>query len=481
MAFNDLREFISQVTELGECRVVEGADWNLEIGRIAELGVMESQRPLILFDRIKGYPPGYRIVTNVYDSPRRLALAFGLPLDLKGIDLVRAWRNKSRGGAKPIAPVEVKTGPVKENIHIGNDVDLFEFPVPKWHDLDGGRYIGTGDMVIMRDPDEGWVNLGTYRVQAHDKSTATIHIVHSNHGDLIAKKYWERGLSCPTAVVCGQDPALFMASIDTIPWGMGEYDYAGSFRNRPVEVVRGETVDLPIPATAEIVLEGEYVSPNIETRVEGPFGEWEGYYSGGASPHPVFRVKAITHRNNPILFGAPPLIGPYDMQWGKSIVRSAALWEELDRHVPGVKGVWFSDEARVRIMAVISLRQQYPGHAKQAAMVAAGAYTGAYKLGKFIIIVDDDIDPSNMSEVLWALATRCDPETSIDIIGGRLGMASDSRLEPEKRRSGDLTCSLAIIYACKPYSWIDQFPKAIKSSPEVLKEVKEKWGKLLFG
>lgn len=480
--FSDLREFISSVEELGECRHIDGADWDLEMGNIRELALSKPNPPLILFDEVKGYKPGYRVLTNLFDSPRRLAFAMGLPLDIKDkLGLVRAWRDKCKGGFIGIPPVEVKTGPVKENVHVGNEVDLFEFPVPKWHTHDGGRYIGTAHMVIMRDPDDGWVNFGTYRVQAQDKNTATLHVTAEHHGFVIARKYWERGLSCPVAVVCGEDPMLWSASITDIPRGVSEYDYTGWVRGKPVEVVRGETVDLPIPATAEIVLEGEFTSPEGETRIEGPFGEWEGYYAGGARPHPVIKVKAILHRDNPILMGSPPAVAQYDMQDGVGIIKSARLWDELDRQVQGgVKGVWCPEEGRVRLILVVSVRQQYPGHAKQVGLVTMATYWGGSSMTNFVIVVDDDIDPSNMSEVLWAMATRCDPETAIDIIGGRVGIHSDPRLPPDKRERGDTTVSTAIIYACKPYSWINKFPRSIKPSPEILKKTEDKWGKALL-
>ena len=132
-------------------------------------------------------------------------------------------------------------------------------------------------------------------------------------------------------------------------------------------------------------------------------------------------------------------------------------------------------------MVVVSLKQMYPGHVKQAALIAAGTYKGATHVGRFIIIVDDDIDPTNMTEVLWALGTRCDPKSQIDFLTGRLSMASDPRLDPEKRKAGDLTCSTAIIDACRPWAWRDQFPRTTKTPPEVMEQVRKKWAKVLFG
>ena len=478
--FDDLREFIKKAEELGECRVIEGADWNLEIGHIAELGVSVPDSPLLVFDKIKGYPPGYRIAANPMTSYNRLALCLGLPLNLRGIDQVKAYREKIRE-YKPVPPVYVETGSVKENVIVGEDVDLFKFPAPQWHEFDGGRYIGTGVSIIQKDPDSEWVNLGVYRTQIIDKNSAGFHSIVGHHGDMIAKKYWERGESCPIAVVCGLDPQLWIATVHPARINESEYDYAGWMKGQPVEVVRGETVDLPIPAKAEIVLEGELLPPDVETVMEGPFGEWEGYYSGVRCPHPTVKVKAILHRNDPIILGAPMHVGNYDDIISTTFEHSAHLWDELDKQIPGVKGVYFVPAARRRPMIVVSLKQMYPGHATQAALITAGVYQGAMHVGRWIITVDDDIDPTNITEVLWALGTRCDPQTQINIISDRLTMASDPRLEPEKRDIGDLTTTTALVNACRPYSWIDRFPRSIKSPSEVLEQVRQKWGALIFG
>ena len=229
--FDDLREFIEKAQGLGECKIVEGAHWDVEIGRIAELSLSVPNSPLLIFDKVQGYPQGYRVVTNPFTSTRRVALGLGLPMELKGLDLIRAWRDKV-SSVKPIPPVYVKTGPVKENVLVGNDVDVLKFPTPKWHEFDGGRYIGTGCMVIQKDPDTGWVNLGTYRSQIVDRDTVTFHSVPGRHGAIIAKKYWDRGLSCPIAMVCGQGPQLWISAVSPVPIGINEYDWAGGLRKK---------------------------------------------------------------------------------------------------------------------------------------------------------------------------------------------------------------------------------------------------------
>ena len=475
--FDDLRQFIQQITDWGECRAINGADCDLEIGAITVLKGMEPDPPLLLFDNIRGYPPGYRVASNLFTSAKHTALGLGLPLERRGIGLVRAWRDKIKGGIKLVPPITVKHAPVTENVHTGAAIDLLEFPAPKWHELDGGRYIGTGSMTITRDPDEGWVNLACQRVQVHDKNTATIFMTPGHHADIMRKKYWAKGQGCPVAVSIGQDPMLWAVSTWPIPWGVSEYDYAGGLRDAPVEVIHGISTDLPVPAHAEIVLEGELVPPEIESRVEGPFGEWPGYYSTGLKPEAAFKIKSIMHRNDPIIQGNPPHRLPSLWSLGIHIQRAAVVWDELDRQIPGVKGVWIVEEAGSSSILAISLKQEYPGHAKQAAMIAAGVAIASINM-RFIIVVDDDVDPANLSEVIWAMGTRTDLDTAIDITPGCRSSTTDPTLPPEKRRRGELTHSMGIIIACRPYHWIKDFPPAIQVSPELARKTREKWSEL---
>jgi UbiD family decarboxylase len=474
----DLREFIDRCKAIEEFKLIEGANWETEIGAIAHWQVADPHSPLLLFDKIKDYKQGYRVCCNMFRTIKREALALRLPLEAQsGMDLVRAWREKVKHGINPIPPITVKTGPVMENVHTGEEIDLYEFPVPKWHEHDGGRYIGTGHVVITRDPDEGWVNLGTYRVQVHDKSTATIYMSPGRHAGIIRRKYWAKGVGCPAVIACGGDPAIWAFSCIELPWKAPEYDYAGWLRGKPIEVVEGTITGLPIPATAEIAIEGEIVQPEVDSRIEGPFGEWTGYYGSASRLEPVFKVKAILHRNDPILQSSPPTLPSRTHYLGVFTRRAAELWNDLDKTLPGIEGVYLLDEPLAGKIAVISVKQMYLGHAKQVALASAGHRSLAY-LCKWIIIVDDDIDPSNIREVLWALCTRCEPAEDIDFERGCWGSALDTRLPPEKRERGQLDHSTAIVLACKPYHWIKEFSKDIKLTPAKLEEIESKWGKL---
>jgi len=411
MAFRDLREFVDAATLIGETKTIDGAHWNLEIGCLTEL-MAEQDGPLLLFDNIPGYPKGFRIATNVLATARRFALALGLSPDLPKLQILMAWRDKIRT-LKPFPPIEVSSGPVTENVVKRNNVDLELFPAPKWHEHDGGRYIGTGDMVVTKDPDSGWVNVGTYRACVAGKNRLTLWIIDHKHGKQIARRYWERRRPCPVAIVLGCEPATWMAAPAALKAGSSEYDYAGGLRQSPVDVIRGRVTGLPIPAGAEIAIEGEVPPPTEETRVEGPFGEWPGYYAHGAKAEPVIRVKALYYRSDPILAGAPPLKPPI-VTFGVPI-GAAAIWNYLEKaDVPDIRGVWCyvggSAPGGGAPFIVVSLKQRYQGHAQQAGIAALGCRAGNYH-GRFVVVVDEDIDPSDLGEVIWAISTRCDTST----------------------------------------------------------------------
>ena len=451
----DLREFLRGVDSIGELKTVRNADWDLEIGAITEIFAAEPNPPALLFDEIKNYPKGFRLLTNMFQTQPRTALALGLSPELKGVELVRAVKDLL-GSVSPVPPVSQKDGPIRENIITGKDASVLRFPVPKLHREDGGRYVGTA------------------RVQVLDEQRVALYVSPGKQTRLIAQKYWEKGESCPVAVVCGIDPVLFAVAGLGLPWGASEYDFAGHFQKAPVKVVEGEITGLPIPASAEIVLEGEIPPPEVESEMEGPFGEWTGYYASGTRPSPVIRVKAIYHRNDPILTVLPDF-KTYPLSSYMFLVFCAAgLWNEIEQAgITDIRGVWLA-EWGVRFFAVISVKQRYGGHARQAAHIALGAREGAY-LGRFIVLVDDDIDPSNMDDVLWALSTRCDPQTSIEIAANCWSTPIDPRLTPEKRAAGDFTNSRAILDACRPFAWRDKFPKVHSIDSAYRNEIKQKW------
>ena len=260
MGKQDLRSWIAKMEAAGEVQHVTGADREEEIGGIVDFYQRKTGNKAVLFDDIPGYPKGHRVIANILTSVRRIHHTLGNPIDSSPIELVHYWRRYMKE-ARTIPPKFVNTGALMENVEEGKAIDIFKIPVPKWHELDGGYYIGTGDMVIMQDPDTGWINYGAYRVQAQDKNVASVMCSKGKHGDLIMRKYFERGQPCPIAVVCGMHPILFMIAGLEIPYGKNEYDAAGGLLGEAVEVIKGPRTGLPIPAHAEIAFEG-FIHPN---------------------------------------------------------------------------------------------------------------------------------------------------------------------------------------------------------------------------
>ena len=473
MEYRDLRDWIRKAEELGELKTLKKCDWNLEIGAITELVAHRDDGPAVLFDEIKDYPKGYRVLSNSLSSRKRLALTLDLPEGETKMDFVRAWRERYKK-IKPIPPKFVKKSPLFENVYKDKDVDLLKFPTPKWHDLDGGRYIGTGSIDITRDPDEGWVNWGTYRVMIHDKDSVGFYISPGKHGRIQRDKYISSGKPCKIAMSFGHDPLVFLAGSIEVPYAVPEYEFIGGVRGEPMELIEGEYSGLPIPANAEIVVEGDVVFD--QTKVEGPFGEWTGYYGSAERPEPFVRIKRLYHRNDPIILGSPPGRPPVELGWYRSYLRSALIWDEMEKAgVPDVKGVWLMVSGGSRLVIVVSIKQRYPGHAKQAAVVASQCHAGAY-LGRYVIVVDDDIDPSNTDDVIWAMSSRSDPDTDIDIIRRCWSGPLDPIIQPGKKGFN----SRAIIDACRPFEWMKDFPPVAESSKEVLDATAKKWGKVLF-
>lgn len=469
-ALRDLRAFIELSRDRGELEVVRGADAHLEMGALYELSLRHLYPPILLFEAIKGYAPEYKVVTNV-----RFSRLFVGELGLEAVKRRRAHR---KWEAEPIPPRTVESGPILTNVVRGDAVDVRRFPAPHWHEGDGGPYIGTECLVINKDPDSDWINVGTYRVQVHDKRIMTIFIEPGKHGRMIRQKYWDRGEPCPTVVVVGQAPVLGQVAGNASRVGVSEFATAGGLIGEPIRVVRGELTGLPIPADAELAFEGFVPPLEEDSRIEGPFAEWTGYYASAARPEPVFRVDAVYHRDDPIIVGQPPAKPTFPGRQNH-IEGAAALWDALEAAgVPGITGVWKPLGGGARFVNVIAIKQLYEGHAKMAGLVATGAGPGAF-LGRVTIVVDDDIDITDHAEVMWALATRWDPKAQTDVIEGCWTGNLDPTISPERRAAGDFTNSRIIIYAVRPYRWRDQFPKVNVVDPAYSAQVAQKWAGIL--
>jgi UbiD family decarboxylase len=474
--WRDLREWLERVQAVGELKDVRGATSEEDIGAITEMVDHAADSPAVLFDEIPGFEPGYRVLVNGMGSRKRQAITLGLdPAQASHDRLLDYWRGLLRGFA-PVPPVTVARGAIQENILRDAEIDLTRFPAPIWHPRDGGRYIGTASVNITRDPDTGSINAGSYRNQVFDRNSVGIRVAPPHHGGIIKEKYFQRGEPCPVVVVVGADPLLFMAScVEGLRFGESELGWAGGVRGQPVEVIEGELTGLPIPAHAEIALEG-YILPD-EFRKEGPYGEWMGYYQDGYERDNVVRIHRIYHRNNPIILGSPPCKPPSELTSYRALMRSALIHEQLERAgVPDVQAVWTPEAGGTRLLIAVAIKQRYPGHARQAGHIAAMCHAGAY-LGRYVIVVDEDVDVTDLNDVVWAMCTRADPEQSMDIIKRAWSGPLDPIIKTERKGFN----SRMIVDACRPFEWRNEFPAVAEASVELMDKTRAKWGDLILG
>jgi 4-hydroxy-3-polyprenylbenzoate decarboxylase len=409
MAYQSLREWIEKLEAEGELsRVKAEVDWNLEIGGIMR-EACDRRGPALLFDNIKDYKDTLcrKLFTGSLSTFSKVALMLGLPKETPYVDLIKVWRERSK---KRVKPVTIATGPCKENILKGSDVDLFQFPVPHWSKLDAGRYIGTFHAVVTKDPDTQWENSGVYRQMIHDKNSTSMSVAQGQHIWMHWRKWRRRGQNLPLAVAIGWDPVLPAVSAAPVPAGVDEWEVMGALRGEPVELVRCETVDLRVPASSEIVLEGEVITDPKTFKNCGPFAEYPGYY-GTKSQRPVFKVNCITFRNDPIFQGTltgKPIVEDHRVG---AVSHSALLWDLLDEAMPGVTGV-NNDPSTAYANVIVAVDNSYYGQVQQVAMNIWG-WMGSHQIGKNIIVCDSDIDIYDLNDVFWAIGYRVDPKRDI--------------------------------------------------------------------
>lgn len=439
-AFGDLRGWIEALRQEGELHEIDAeVDWDCELGAIARRAFGQGKGPALLFKNVKGYGPkdnvwSRTIFTGGLSNYSRVAMMLGLPKDASVTDLVLATQHYF---AQRVKPVEVKTGPVKEVIIKGKDIDLYKFPVPRWHGLDGGRYICTYQGTVTMDPDTGQHNIGIYRgMLGQHPDTLPVQLWRAQNWGVHFQKWAERGMKMPVAHVFGWEPVLPYCASAPIPTGVSEYEVMGAIRGAPVELVKCETNDLMVPASAEFVIEG-FIDSDPETfEMEGPFGEYTGYFGGDQCPKHVTKVHCVTMRKDPIFRGT--LEGTLPKQLNEnsvtsSIQRSGIAWNVLkNAGVPGVTDV-FCPPANNGTTLVIQLHQTYRGQAKQAAAAIWGS-NAAHLRFKHVWAVDEDIDIHDYASLDWAFAYRVNAaEDDIVFFPGTFGSLLDPSTRLEDR------------------------------------------------
>jgi len=420
MAYNDLHEFMILLEEHGLLkRVTVEVDPNLEVTEILDR-LMKNNGPAVLFENVKG--SNIPILSNVFGSMQRMCLALGVE-KLDDIadrieKLIKIEAPKGLwGGIKMLSqlkelsaflPKRIKTGPCKDVILGGDEVTLDKFPILTCWPKDGGPFI-TLPLVFTKNPYTGKQNVGMYRLQKFDSRTTGMHWQIHKHG---ARDYQdvEKDEKLEVAVAIGADPAVVYAATAPLPDSVDEMAFAGFLRNKNVELVKCETVDLHVPAAAEIILEGYVIAGELS--IEGAFGDHTGYYSL-EDKYPIFHITCITHRKNPVyhatIVGRPPMEDAY---LGKATERiflpllKMQLPEIVDMNLP-VEGVFHN-------LAIVSIKKRYPAQAKKVMLALWGL--GQMMFTKTIIVVDQDVDVHNLREVLWATTTRIDPARDVTII-----------------------------------------------------------------
>jgi UbiD family decarboxylase len=470
---SDLDAWLEKVDAIGELkRITAPVDPDLEAATITYLAG-GGKSPALLFENIKGHPGHKALYNMVGCNLSRFCLMIGEePVDhpLKAVRLLQ------RKLGRKITPVEVppEQAICNQNILAGDSIDVRCFPAQRMWPLDGGFYLGTGDAVVTKCPETGRINVGTYRMMIKGPREVGVYTSPGKDATLDREKWWKMGKPMPIAAAFGIDPLLFLVAATSLPKTECEYDYYSGINGSPIQLFTSDLTGLPLPARAEIVVEG-FLYPE-ETFAEGPFGEFTGYYGRPSGATPYMRVERLRFRNNPTLTCALMAdTGANEAGLFWAALRSAGIWADLEKMgVPGICGVWSIPEAAGWGITVISIKQMYPGHASQAMSLAAQCTAGAY-FGKYVIVVDDDVDPTNVHQVLWAMATRSRPAQSIDILRETWSTYLDPSLNPPEIRPWG---SKALINACMDYRFIKSFSKRTKLSKATYEQVVARWQEL---
>ena len=471
MSFKDLREFISLLEKEGELkRVTAEIDPNLEITEIA-YRCLRNGGPALLFENPKGST--IPLLANLFGNTKRIALAMG-QRDLEGLRDVgkllaflkepsppKGWRDlwqnlPSYKNVLNMPPAVLKSAPCQEVVIGEEDVDLGFLPIQTCWPGDAAPLV-TWPLVITRGPEKDRQNLGIYRMQKISRNKLIMRWL-SHRGGALDFKEWQQkrpGEGFPVSIAIGADPATVLATVTPVPDTLSEYAFAGLLRNRKTEVVKSLTNDLQVPASAEIVMEG--VIEAEEMADEGPYGDHTGYYNE-VERFPVFTIKRITHRQKPIYHstytGRPP-----DEPAMLGVALNEVFVPLLQKQFPEVVDFFLPPEGCSYRMAIVSMKKQYPGHAKRV-MMGVWSFLRQFMYTKFVVIVDEDINIRKWEDVIWAITTRMDPmrdtvmigNTPIDYLdfaspvaglGSKMGMDATSKIAGETEREWGTTISMS--------------------------------------
>ncbi|MEV5721600.1 UbiD family decarboxylase [Amycolatopsis mediterranei] len=468
-----LREFIDALDGIGDLRRIDReVDWNLEAGAIIRRSY-DLRAPAPLFTNLTGYQDtGFGLLgapgaLSASGHPlARIALALGLPAEASGQEIIEAL--VAARDAEGIPPVVVTRAdaPCKQNVMTGDDIDLLAFPTPLIHGNDGGRYIQTYGINIAKAPDGTWTNWSVNRMMIAGKDTLACLIPPPQHLGIIRAKWTEVGKDMPIALAIGVEPGLPFVGGMPIPEGADESHYLGALFGEGIEVVPAETVDLLVPATAEMVIEGHIRLD--ETVLEGPMNEFPGYNATESSPKALFRVSAITYRDNAlqaVVAAGPPVEEDHTIIGTTS---AAEILYQLRKAGLPAASAWYPYEAAVHWL-VVSVRQDWHSTLGSSSAELVGKIADVVFTGKpgvnapKILVVEDDIDITDLDEVVWAFATRSHPERGEFHFPHRLSDQLAVYLSPEESRT---FMAGKVVYNCLLADLYPEGSRPIKGSFE---------------
>lgn len=471
--YRDLQDFINLLEQKGELkRIPVEVDPELEITEITDR-VVKSGGPALLFEKVKGSE--FPLLINAFGSYERMNLALNVESlddiareieELMDISNYIGLFNKIKSATRlarlaKVFPQKVKHAPCQEVIEEPN---LERLPILKCWPGDGGKFI-TLPLVITRDPETGSQNMGMYRMQVYDEKTTGMHWHIHKDGSEIYQKYKKMGEKMPVAVAIGCDPATIYASTAPLPKEIDEMVFAGFLRKAPVEVVKCKTCDIYVPANAEFVLEG-YVDVD-ELREEGPFGDHTGYYSV-KDFYPVFHLTLITRKKNPVytatVVGKPPM---EDCYLGKATERIFLPF--LKKLFPEIVDINFPLEGVFHNCVIVSIKKKYPGHAKKIMHALWGI--GQMMYTKIIVVVDESVDPKDVSTVAWKVFNNVDPRRDVVIVDGPLDVLDHA--SPLKHYGSKM--GIDATKKWKEEGYEREWPDEIEMSPEIKELVDRRW------
>ena len=462
MKYKDLRDFLAQLEKQGELkRITVEVDPNLEMTEISDR-VLRQGGPALLFENPKGYNTS--VLTNLFGTPKRVAMGMGedkvealrevgkLLAFLKEPEPPKGFKDAWQSIPKfkkvlDMAPRQLKKAPCQEVVIEKNDIDLTTIPIQTCWPGDVAPLITWG-LVVTKGPEKARQNLGIYRQQLIGKNRLIMRWL-SHRGGALDFREWQKvhqGKPFPIAVALGADPATILGAVTPVPDTLSEYAFAGLLRGSKTEVVKCSNFDIQVPASAEYILEG-YIYPN-DTAEEGPYGDHTGYYNE-VETFPVFTVERITHRKDPIYHstytGRPP-----DEPAILGVALNEVFVPILQKQFPEIVDFYLPPEGCSYRVAIVSMKKQYPGHAKRV-MMGVWSFLRQFMYTKFVIVVDDDINTRDWKDVIWAMTTRMDPardttlieNTPIDYLdfaspvsglGSKMGMDATNKWEGETSR-----------------------------------------------